>query len=92
MLYGLPPTELASMAFFLLQPVGVMAEDAVHAVTRNWPLPKTVRRVVGYGWVMGFLVCTTPTWMFAVARHGPAPDMMPWPVARPLMEMLGGKE
>ncbi|KAJ6788703.1 hypothetical protein PWT90_02425 [Aphanocladium album] len=92
LIQGLASSEAGSLAFFLLQPVGIVIEDAVQAATRGWPLPRWVRSVAGYVWVFAFLVCTTPRWMFATARLGTAPDMMPWPIAQPLMDMFASKQ
>ncbi|ATY63063.1 hypothetical protein A9K55_007228 [Cordyceps militaris] len=88
---GLPATETASVAFFLMQPLGIVAEDAAQALTRSWPLPRWVRSVAGYVWVAFFLVCTTPTWMFSIARLGQTPDLLPVKVARPLVAWLTGE-
>ncbi|XWX00120.1 hypothetical protein V2A60_008137 [Cordyceps javanica] len=85
---GLPATETASVAFFLMQPVGILIEDAAQALTRRWPLPRGARAAAGYVWVALFLVCTTPTWMFSIARLGQTPDLLPVKVARPLLAML----
>ena len=72
------------MAFFLMQPLGIMAEDAVQATTRAWRLPRVVRSVAGYVWVALFLFATTPTWFFAIQRLGTSPKLLPIPVAEPL--------
>ncbi|KAJ4148309.1 hypothetical protein LMH87_002786 [Akanthomyces muscarius] len=87
---GMPVTQTASLAFFLMQPVGIVAEDAVQALTRSWPLPRVMRSIAGYAWVALFLVCTTPTWMFGVMRLGQTPDVLP-KVVKPLVDMLTAK-
>ncbi|KAK5124203.1 hypothetical protein LTR85_001906 [Meristemomyces frigidus] len=68
---GLSPHQSGAMPFFLMQALGIMAEDGVQAVWRRL----TVRfsfgegvarfeRIVGYAWVALYLVWTSPVWVY----------------------------
>ncbi|KAK8057946.1 hypothetical protein PG996_011883 [Apiospora saccharicola] len=63
-----PWAESGAMPFFLLQALGVVVEDCVIAVNRCLGLAKS-GRVMGYVWVAGFLVFTTPLWMEPTSRY-----------------------
>ena len=57
--------------FFLTQALGIMIEDgAQEAVRRVWPemtKKKTLKRVIGWVWVLGFLGWSTPAIMYPAA-------------------------
>lgn len=88
---GRPFRERASLDFFMMQPLGVMLEDAVQALTRTWPIPGVVRKVVGYAWVVFFLSLTTPQWMYSIARLGQSAELLPVSVALRLVELFAPK-
>lgn len=77
---GLPPHKTASLGFFLLQPLGIMAEDAVQVLTRRWPIPRAMRRAVGYAWVCFFLFAAIPTWMFPITRLEHTGSLLPFSI------------
>ncbi|KAK8108371.1 hypothetical protein PG984_014172 [Apiospora sp. TS-2023a] len=63
-----PWAESGAMPFFLLQALGVVVEDCVVAANRRLGLVKS-GRVMGYVWVAGLLVLTTPLWMEPTSRY-----------------------
>lgn len=68
-----------------MQTFGIMLEDAAEALSRTVRLGKTPpaladvkdsvdnsvtwQKVVGYAWVVVFLIWTTPSWSYANIRH-----------------------
>ena len=85
---GIPRAEAGSLMFFLLQPLGIMLEDGMQALTRQIPSSSflgRVQRVVGYVWVMAFLAWSTPTWFYPQQRLGIDPaNLLPFRVFGPL--------
>lgn len=77
---GVPSSEARTWVFFILQALGIMAEDLVEGVY-CWlfskrkgnqivqPELQSWHKVVGYIWVYLFMVWTTPAWSFANLRH-----------------------
>lgn len=88
MAQGMPVRQIGSLAFFLMQPLGIMAEDAAQALTKTWPIPRGVKKGLGFLWLWFFLAVTTPTWMFTISRMGQERGFLPLPVAAPLMKLL----
>lgn len=69
-LQGVPASENGAVVFFLMQAAGIMFEDTVGpivAVVVPWP---RVRRVLGWGWVLGFLIWSSPIWTYSSTRLG----------------------
>ncbi|KAJ4137168.1 hypothetical protein NW768_002749 [Fusarium equiseti] len=64
--------------FFLLQAFGIMVEDAVQTMAEGLSLPRPMRRLAGYTWVVVFLVWSTPVWMFPPMRQGDSGQMVPF--------------
>jgi hypothetical protein len=93
---GIPRAEAGSLVFFLLQPLGIMIEDGVQQLTGSLPSSSLfgrvrVRRILGYVWVMAFLVWTTPTWFYPQQRTGLNPEgLLPFHLAKPLLVYLQG--
>ncbi|KAL5341653.1 membrane bound O-acyl transferase family-domain-containing protein [Aspergillus crustosus] len=68
---GLPFAKAGAIAFFSVQAAGIVVEDAVEALSQTLPFFRNnawVRRTVGYLWVAGFLVWSTPIWMYPAVR------------------------
>lgn len=66
---GIPDAENGAMIFFPLQVVGIMVEDAISSMTSK-ALPVSMRRILGWTWTLGFLVWTTPIWVYPNTRLG----------------------
>lgn len=63
-------TERGAMRFFCMQALGICLEDTVQAVY-HWAFsikkaesPKLWARLIGYLWLLVFLVWTTPGWNY----------------------------
>ena len=86
---GIPRAEAGSLIFFLLQPLGIMVEDAMQALTRHVPTSRSlgwVRPIVGYTWVVVFLSWSTPKWFYPQQRLGVDPaDLLPFRIIGPLI-------
>ena len=89
---GIPRAEAGSLVFFLLQPLGIMLEDGLQALTRHTPASRSlsqVRRIVGYLWVVMFLAWSTPTWFYPQQRLGIDPaNLLPFRVFPHLTRQL----
>ncbi|KAL4406216.1 cytochrome P450 monooxygenase [Colletotrichum abscissum] len=73
MAMGMTAENVGAFTFFLLQPIGIIAEDAIQAISKQVPLCRSASRVrvfVGYLWVLVFLVWSTPTWFYPQQRLG----------------------
>ncbi|KAH8172322.1 membrane bound o-acyl transferase family protein [Sarocladium implicatum] len=84
---------LTGETFFTLQAFGILLEDATQAVTRRFNIPKLIRRIMGYIWVLVFLTWTTPAWAYPALRNVDF-DMgylLPFSVLSALKERQGGK-
>jgi len=66
---GVPNVENGAIKFFLIQALAIMLEDTVAPIT-SAILPKPIHRVLGWIWVLGFLIWTTPIWTYPSARLG----------------------
>ena len=68
---GIPRAEAGSLVFFLVQPMGIMLEDAMQALNRRSATSRSfakVWRIVGYLWVVVFLTWSTPSWFYPQQR------------------------
>ena len=83
-------SESGAMVFFTLHAAGIVVEDAVGSfLDKILPLSGQgqLRRAVGYLWVCGFFVWTTPVYMYPANRLGlEAAALLPVRVFGPLME------
>ncbi|CVK96792.1 related to TRI7-trichothecene biosynthesis gene cluster [Fusarium mangiferae] len=78
-LYSFAADEtFASEWFYVLQAVGIAFEDAVQAMTAHVHIPMSVRRVVGYLWVLMFLSWSTPICSYPSMRVGDIGQMVPF--------------
>ena len=74
---GIPLRQSGAVQFFCMQLLGIMAEDLIHAffyqstskreTTRK--NPTWGERLIGYIWLVGFLVWTVPVWSFPALRR-----------------------
>ena len=89
---GIPRAEAGSLVLFLLQPLGIMLEDAIQTLTRRVPTSRSldwIRRVVGYVWVVVFLAWSTPKWFYPQQRLGIDPaNLLPFRIIRPVIRQL----
>ena len=89
---GIPRAEAGSLVLFLLQPLGIMLEDAIQTLTRRVPTSRSldrVRWVVGYVWVVMFLAWSTPKWFYPQQRLGIDPaNLLPFRVVGPVIRQL----
>lgn len=70
---GITHWDAGSLKFFVLQPLGIMVEDAFQHIINQLPFFGSASRFktfVGYIWFMIFLSWTTPTWFYAQQRMG----------------------
>jgi len=69
---GLAPwRESRALSYFLLQGLGIIAEDGVQEVYRRCGgKPKWWSNTIGYIWTVAFQTCTTSRWI--VENSGPA--------------------
>ena len=89
---GLAPwRESRAMNYFLLQGLGIMAEDAVQEVYRRCGgKPTWWSKLLGYIWTAGFQACTTSRWIVQNAeftRHG-VDNLVPFSI----LSLLGLKQ
>ena len=91
---GIPRAEAGSLVLFLLQPLGIMLEDAIQTLTRRVPTSRSldrVRRVVGYVWVVLFLAWSTPKWFYPQQRLDLDPaNLLPFRIVGPVIRQLQG--
>lgn len=81
-LYSFAADErFASEWFYVLQAVGIAFEDAMQAMTAHIHIPISIRRVVGYLWVLMFLSWSTPICSYPSMRVGDIGQMVPFSVA-----------
>lgn len=86
---GLRGNESGAVLFFCLQPLGMMIEAAVQTVPG---LPASVRRVIGYLWVVAFMAWSVPVWAYPQMRLGLDPaGTVPFHFLPPLIRALTSK-
>ena len=72
---GLSMRQSGALQFFCMQALGIMIEDGVQALYRQYMKGRTKRpahmieRLVGYVWVLFFIVWTSPVWVFPTQLH-----------------------
>ncbi|KAI5464243.1 membrane bound O-acyl transferase family-domain-containing protein [Mariannaea sp. PMI_226] len=80
-----PRTDVGTLNFFMLQPLGIIIEDGVQAATKGLGLPSFVRRLVGYIWVIAFLWWSTPQWFYSMASLDDQGQLLPFPIVKRLL-------
>lgn len=77
-LLGIPAAESGALAFFLMQPLGIIAEDlfklALTPLLERFPLPKIVNRSLGALWVSLWMAWTVPWYMYPILEKGSGDD------------------
>lgn len=67
---GLPMRQSGALQFFCMQALGIMIEDGVQEIYKQFTkrksgtVPTRSERIIGYIWVVAFLVWTSPVWVF----------------------------
>lgn len=72
---GVPLSEVQVLQFFCAQVIGIMIEDGIQACYKltgeadksNRGLSFALIRCVGYAWVAGFLIWSSPAWFYPLA-------------------------
>ncbi|KAF4437601.1 hypothetical protein FACUT_5533 [Fusarium acutatum] len=72
--------------FFLLQPLAIIFEDGVQAVTVQIPLPRQLRWIVGFIWLCAFFTWVTPTFLYPTMRVPDPGQLLPFSVLGRLIE------
>ncbi|KAJ3562768.1 hypothetical protein NPX13_g8442 [Xylaria arbuscula] len=76
---GVPVADSGTLRFFLLQGVFIVLEDGVSILLRDVLVTRRFDRLVGYLWVIFFLVWSTPTWSYPQQRlEVDAADLLPF--------------
>lgn len=80
---GLPMHRSGAFQFFTMQAVGIMIEDAVQVVWRKLmpsagssTLLQAFGKVMGYLWVVTFVVWSSPVWVYPFIREMRHEDAM----------------
>ncbi|KAI0505387.1 hypothetical protein F5B22DRAFT_527141 [Xylaria bambusicola] len=68
-LMGVPNAKSGAVIFFPLHSLGICLEDAVAPMVFAF-LPKPVRRITGYLWVLVFFIWSSPVYTYPSARLG----------------------
>ena len=71
----MPLSEMGVLQFFCTQAIGIMVEDGIQACYKlmmganksGRGLSFALIRCIGYVWVAGFLVWSSPAWIYPVA-------------------------
>ena len=91
---GISRAEAGSLFFFLLQPLGIMLEDAWLDLSRDVTVLRpggSGRRFLGYLWVVMFLTWSTPLWFYPQQRLGVDPgNLLPFHIVGPVARWLRG--
>ena len=81
---GVPLQESGAMSFFCIQAVGIMVEDGVQAIfltstPKLWGQKRAylLRRLIGYLWVLTWLIWTTPAWTYPLMRQDQGGRLLP---------------
>ena len=67
---GLSMRQSGALQFFCMQALGIMIEDGVQEIYKQFTkrktgtIPSRSERIIGYTWVMIFLIWTSPVWVF----------------------------
>ena len=72
---GIPWRSSGAFRFFCTQALGIMLEDGIQALyrcargtQRTSEPPSRWIRMAGYGWVLAFVVWSTPSWFYPLLR------------------------
>ncbi|KAI0193428.1 membrane bound O-acyl transferase family-domain-containing protein [Astrocystis sublimbata] len=68
-LMGVPNAENGAIVFFLLHPLGICLEDAIAPMVLAF-LPKPLRHITGYLWVLVFFIWSSPVYTYPSTRLG----------------------
>jgi hypothetical protein len=87
---GVPVRESGVMQWFSIQALGFLLEDSVVA---TWYKLTGVRvnerklwqRVIGFVWVVGWMVWTMPVWTYPIARESKGEGILPFSMVRGLL-------
>jgi hypothetical protein len=77
---GIPWDETGALRFFLMQALGIMLEDAVTAVVGplyRGRFNKGWMKVLGYTWVILWLVWASPVWVYPLVRRSTGDPIIP---------------
>ena len=67
---GLSMQQSGALQFFVMQALGIVIEDGVCAIYKQYFGSKSgsgtarVARIIGYVWVLFFIVWTSPVWIY----------------------------
>jgi hypothetical protein len=72
---GIPKDDSNAMRFFLMQPLGMLFEQVFQSLCSKSALsrpdsvkargcPTRLGRVIGYGWVLFWILWTSPIWIY----------------------------
>jgi hypothetical protein len=86
---GLPVEVSGTMRFFVTQVAGIIIEDTAQELWRRLIGDTKINirnKVVGYIWVMSFLVWSTPAWLYPQAARPSNQSILPFSI----IKFLGG--
>lgn len=66
---GVPDNQNGAVIFFLMHSGAIMLEDILTPIT-SAVIPKSLRRVLGWVWVLGFFIWSSPIWIYSSTRVG----------------------
>lgn len=80
---GIPWHENGAVRFFLTQAFGIMFEDALVAMFGRLlgqrQCGKTWIKVLGYVWVLTWLIWSSPVWIYPLVRRSSGAALIPLP-------------
>ena len=87
---GIPWQDSGAIRFFCTQPLGIILEESAQAVYGSSPMlqrlckPRMVWvRLLGYAWVLNFMVWTVPAYMYPLmsrTRSGMQDSFLPYSI------------
>ncbi len=87
--YMLTSTVTISHKFYLSQPIGIALETLVWNASASWlPHHTTLRRAIGYVWVVLWFSWSTIDMVDGLMCEGLMRDHPPFSVVRPLIESI----
>lgn len=81
--FGIPWLESGSMQFFCMQTIGIMIEDAVHAMFKSVVGSKEGKRngvvnVLGFLWFLAWMSWSMPIWIFPSIQRNSGMKLLPF--------------